>query len=148
MRARGRMNGPARSQVFESAGFTIVALTPAKRRQKTLEAFAVRPHAARIALLVGTEGAGLTAEAEAMADDLVRIPIDAAVDSLNLAVAAGIALCRASNVNGERRTANQRRTTTPKVNGGLKTRSARRARLAAALPQMSALRRTANRRRR
>jgi tRNA G18 (ribose-2'-O)-methylase SpoU len=74
-----------------SAGFRIVALTP-RATAETLEAFAVRPHAARIALLVGTEGAGLTAEAEAMADDRVRIPIDAAVDSLNLAVAAGIAL--------------------------------------------------------
>jgi tRNA G18 (ribose-2'-O)-methylase SpoU len=47
---------------------------------------------ARIALLVGTEGAGLTEEAEAAADVRIRIPISDAVDSLNLAVAVGIAL--------------------------------------------------------
>ena len=52
-----------------------------------------RDHAQRaIALIIGTEGAGLTPEVEAAADHRVRIPIDDRVDSLNLAVAAGIAL--------------------------------------------------------
>jgi tRNA G18 (ribose-2'-O)-methylase SpoU len=41
---------------------------------------------------VGTEGAGLTPEAEAAADHRVRIPIAGGIDSLNLAVATGIAL--------------------------------------------------------
>ena len=45
-----------------------------------------------MAVLVGSEGPGLTAEAEAMADVCVRIPISAEVDSLNLATATGIAL--------------------------------------------------------
>ena len=57
----------------------------------TLEAFAAR-RPSKIALLLGTEGEGLSAAAEAMADVRVRIPIAPAVDSLNLAVAAGIAL--------------------------------------------------------
>ena len=48
--------------------------------------------AERVALLVGTEGAGLSEEAESIADVRVRIPIRDAVDSLNLAVATGIAL--------------------------------------------------------
>ena len=46
----------------------------------------------RVALIVGTEGAGLTAEIEAAADCRVRIATSGEVDSLNLAVAAGITL--------------------------------------------------------
>ena len=74
-----------------AAGFTIAALTP-REPSETLETFAARPRAARLALIVGTEGAGLTPAVEAAADYRVRIPIAAAVDSLNLAVATGIAL--------------------------------------------------------
>jgi tRNA G18 (ribose-2'-O)-methylase SpoU len=74
-----------------AAGFTLVALTP-REPSETLEAFAARPRAPRIALIVGTEGAGLTPAVEDAADYRVRIPIAADVDSLNLAVATGIAL--------------------------------------------------------
>lgn len=72
-------------------GFTIVALTP-REPSETLEAFAARPRAPRIALIMGTEGAGLTPAVEVAADYRVRIPISDSVDSLNVAVAAGIAL--------------------------------------------------------
>jgi tRNA G18 (ribose-2'-O)-methylase SpoU len=74
-----------------SAGFTIVALTP-REPADTLGVFAARPRTPRIALIVGTEGAGLTEAAEAAADVRVRIPISGAVDSLNVATAAAIAL--------------------------------------------------------
>lgn len=47
---------------------------------------------ARFALLVGTEGAGLSPELEALATRRVRIAMRPGVDSLNLGVAAGIAL--------------------------------------------------------
>jgi tRNA G18 (ribose-2'-O)-methylase SpoU len=47
-----------------------------------------------VALLVGAEGPGLTPALEAAADYRVRIPIRPDVDSLNLAVAVGIALHR------------------------------------------------------
>jgi tRNA G18 (ribose-2'-O)-methylase SpoU len=47
-----------------------------------------------VALLVGTEGAGLTATAERAADYDVRIPMRANADSLNVAVAVAIALYR------------------------------------------------------
>ena len=50
--------------------------------------------AQRLALIVGTEGAGLTPAVESAADYRVRIPIGDDVDSLNVAVAAGIALYR------------------------------------------------------
>jgi tRNA G18 (ribose-2'-O)-methylase SpoU len=75
----------------KAAGFTIVALTP-REPSETLHQFVARPRHARLAVLVGTEGAGLTPEAEAAADYRVRIPIAGGIDSLNLAVATGIAL--------------------------------------------------------
>ena len=50
----------------------------------------VRP--ARVALVVGNEGGGLSAECRARADRLVALPIAESVESLNAAVAAGILL--------------------------------------------------------
>ncbi len=50
------------------------------------------PDARAIALLVGNEGAGLSSEARARADRRVAIPIAPDVESLNVAVAAGILL--------------------------------------------------------
>src|SRR5436309_5424440 len=76
-----------------AAGFTIVALTLGDPAE-TLDAFAAGPRASRVALMVGTEGAGLTPAVEAEADARVRIPINEDVDSLNVAVAVGIALYR------------------------------------------------------
>jgi TrmH family RNA methyltransferase len=46
----------------------------------------------RLAIVVGNEGAGLSSESRARADRLVALPIDSAVESLNVAVAAGILL--------------------------------------------------------
>lgn len=46
----------------------------------------------RVAVAVGNEGAGLTADVRALANQLVSIPIAAHVESLNVAVAAGILL--------------------------------------------------------
>lgn len=76
---------------LSAAGFTIVALTPGEPSQ-SLESFAARPRTSRVALMLGTEGAGLTPAAESAADYRVRIPIAADVDSLNVATAAAIAL--------------------------------------------------------
>jgi tRNA G18 (ribose-2'-O)-methylase SpoU len=73
--------------------FTTVALTP-RSPSEDLESFAARARADRFALIVGNEGSGLSPEAEASADVRVRIPISPGVDSLNLAVAAAIALYR------------------------------------------------------
>lgn len=47
---------------------------------------------ARLALVVGNEGAGLTEEARARLDHVVALPIDPAIESLNVAVATGILL--------------------------------------------------------
>ena len=87
---------PEGLEALRAAGFAIVALTPAAEAREigAFAADAARP--ARIALVVGTEGAGLSAAAEAMADARVRIPMAPGVDSINLATAAGIALQRMS----------------------------------------------------
>ena len=76
---------------LREAGFTIVALTP-RAPARSLEEFSARPRPERIALVVGTEGEGLSPALEEIADVRVRIPIADDVDSLNVAVAAGIAL--------------------------------------------------------
>lgn len=48
--------------------------------------------AARIALVVGNEGAGLSADARSRASRIVSLPIQPGVESLNVAVATGILL--------------------------------------------------------
>jgi tRNA G18 (ribose-2'-O)-methylase SpoU len=79
-----------------ATGFTLVALTP-RRSSKTLDEFAGLQRRARVALLLGTEGDGLSEAAMSAADVSIRIPISESVDSLNLAVACGIALSRLSD---------------------------------------------------
>jgi tRNA G18 (ribose-2'-O)-methylase SpoU len=74
-------------------GFMLVALTP-DDSALDLDEFAASAGSARLAILIGSEGPGLTAVSRSAADCCVRIPISRDVDSLNLAVAAGIALHR------------------------------------------------------
>jgi tRNA G18 (ribose-2'-O)-methylase SpoU len=74
-----------------AAGFTVVALT-LREPSESLDSFTARPRTSRVALMLGTEGAGLTPAAASAADYRVRIPISADVDSLNVATAAAIAL--------------------------------------------------------
>jgi tRNA G18 (ribose-2'-O)-methylase SpoU len=87
---------PAELSMLRAQGFTVVAMT-LKRHAIDLQSVARRKSRQRMALVIGGEGSGLTPEAESLADVLVRIPISAAVDSLNLATAAGIALHYFSN---------------------------------------------------
>jgi tRNA G18 (ribose-2'-O)-methylase SpoU len=84
---------PDRLSVLRAHGFALVALTP-RDPAEDLDVFASRARGAKLALLIGNEGAGLTPAVEAAADYRVRIPIRSDVDSLNLAVAAGIAMYR------------------------------------------------------
>jgi len=87
---------PAALSDVRARGFTLVALTPGDPA-RDLDDFARLPRPARLALLLGTEGPGLSAAASAAADYRVRIPVNPDVDSLNLSVAAGIALYRLSS---------------------------------------------------
>jgi tRNA G18 (ribose-2'-O)-methylase SpoU len=87
---------PRHLSILKSHGFTLVALTP-RADAIDLPSCAKRQPRQRLALLVGSEGPGLSPEAEAMADVCVRIPISGEVDSLNLATATGIALYSFAN---------------------------------------------------
>jgi len=72
------------------AGFTLVA-TALRDDAIPLEAAAADLTGRRIALLVGTEGDGLSAGWLRAADVVVRIPMARGVDSLNVAAATAIA---------------------------------------------------------
>ena len=82
-------------EVMRRAGYQLVALTPSPDAID-IAAAADMPELARrrIALLVGSEGAGLDDETLARADFRVAIRMAAGVDSLNVATATGIALHR------------------------------------------------------
>lgn len=82
---------PAAMEALRTEGLTTVALTP-REPSESIDAFAARSGGLRLALIVGAEGAGLTPSVESVADVRVRIPIADEVDSLNVAVAVGIAL--------------------------------------------------------
>jgi tRNA G18 (ribose-2'-O)-methylase SpoU len=74
-------------------GFSIVALSPTG--ELTLEAFLATLSAdARLALVAGAEGYGLSTATIAAADVTMRIPVDPQSDSLNIVVAVSIALSR------------------------------------------------------
>lgn len=77
---------------LRAAGFALVALTP-RADARDLAALGDRGDLpARIALLLGAEDQGLSAESRALADVEARIAMAPGVDSLNVGVAAGIAL--------------------------------------------------------
>ncbi|MGY1855009.1 TrmH family RNA methyltransferase [Modestobacter sp. SYSU DS0290] len=80
---------PAGLAQLHAAGYRTVALTPAPDAVDLAE---VDPVAhPRTAVLLGAEGPGLTAEAQAAAQVRARIPMRSGVDSLGVAAAAAIA---------------------------------------------------------
>jgi tRNA G18 (ribose-2'-O)-methylase SpoU len=72
---------------LRDCGFTLVALTPARDAPP----IGAIDWPARVALLLGSEGPGLSDDWLGAADVRVRIPMRAGVDSLNVATAAAIA---------------------------------------------------------
>jgi tRNA G18 (ribose-2'-O)-methylase SpoU len=82
-----RIDDGAGIDAIREAGFTVLALTP----DGDDDIASVAP-AERRALVVGTEGAGVSAAWRAAADRRVRIPMHAGIDSLNVSTAAAIAL--------------------------------------------------------
>ena len=83
---------PAGLERLRAAGLTLVALTPDATATDIAELASHQPQ--RVALLLGTEGLGLSDAAKTQADVRVRIPLAPGTDSLNVATAAGIALHR------------------------------------------------------
>jgi tRNA G18 (ribose-2'-O)-methylase SpoU len=76
--------------LVKAAGFTVAALTPAPDAVPLDRA--VRSVGPKVALVVGTEGEGLSPAVIERADVAVSIPMSAGIDSLNVATATGIAL--------------------------------------------------------
>ena len=77
---------PGGLKSLQDNGFTVLAMTP---RTDAMPLRSVAP-LDKWAVLLGAEGPGLSDEAMAGADALVRIPMAAGVDSLNVATAAAI----------------------------------------------------------
>lgn len=81
---------PAGADILKAAGFHLAALALSEDAVG-LDAFAEDP-SDRIAILLGTEGDGLSRHALANADTVVTIPMLHGVDSLNVASASAVAL--------------------------------------------------------
>jgi tRNA G18 (ribose-2'-O)-methylase SpoU len=77
---------------FRQKGFKVVALTPSAEAEPVAQFTRQARHDDRFVVLVGAEGPGLGDATLERADVRVRIPIESVVDSLNVVVAAGIAL--------------------------------------------------------
>ena len=80
---------PGGLEQVRGAGFRLLALTP-RATATDLGELAVGPDE-RVALVFGAEGPGLSDEVLAAADEQVRIPMAAGVDSLNVGSAAAVA---------------------------------------------------------
>jgi len=89
---------PAGLTALKQAGYTLVGLTPDARAKELGEWVFHERRPARVALVVGHEGFGLSDAALAMTDVRVRIEMVAGVDSLNVATAAGIAMYACSGL--------------------------------------------------
>lgn len=81
---------PAGLDLLRRHGFRVLALTP-RAEARSLREVAAELRGTRVALLLGSEGPGLTEEAITAADLAVRIPMTPGVDSLNVATAAAVA---------------------------------------------------------
>ena len=81
---------PLGATVLKDAGFHLAALALADDAV-TLEQFAAAPPA-KVAILLGAEGDGLSRQALEAADTVVTIPMLHGVDSLNVAAASAVAL--------------------------------------------------------
>lgn len=81
---------PAVRELLTASGFQLAALA-LNDRAVSLRDFAVNPPE-KLALVVGTEGDGLTPDALAAADTIVQIPMRHGIDSLNVAAAAAVAM--------------------------------------------------------
>ena len=81
---------PSTRELLAASGFHIAALALAAGAVSLREFAEHAPE--RVALVLGTEGDGLTLEALAAADTVVRIPMQHDIDSLNVAAAAAVAM--------------------------------------------------------
>lgn len=81
---------PADLATLRDNGFRLLAMTPSEQAQLLPVVMATLCHE-RVAVLVGSEGAGLSRAALRASDVRVRIPMSRGTDSLNVATAAALA---------------------------------------------------------
>lgn len=81
---------PALRELLTASGFHLAALALSDKAMSLRDFAANAPD--RIALVLGTEGDGLTPEALDAADTIVQIPMRHGIDSLNVAAAAAVAM--------------------------------------------------------
>jgi tRNA G18 (ribose-2'-O)-methylase SpoU len=81
---------PADLELLRDKGFRLLAMTPEPSARALPEAMTEVAHE-RVAILVGSEGPGLTEHAVRASDTRVRIPMSRGTDSLNVATAAALA---------------------------------------------------------
>ena len=79
---------------LQASGFTLVGLTPEPGAEPLEQVAADLRARARVALVVGAEGAGLSDEALRCTELRVRIPMAPGIDSINVGTATAIALYR------------------------------------------------------
>jgi tRNA G18 (ribose-2'-O)-methylase SpoU len=84
---------PPAIATLRAHGYTLLALAP-HHAAIDIDAAAARWRGQRVAVMLGSEGDGLSDAALALADARVSIPMAPDVDSLNVATAAAIALHR------------------------------------------------------
>ncbi len=87
---------PADLDRMRDEGFRVVALTPRLSAVPLDECSRSIRQEDRLIVVVGAEGPGLSEPVLRLADRLIRIPLAEGVDSLNVVVAAGIALAALS----------------------------------------------------
>lgn len=83
---------PASADTLRESGFTIAALALSSEALSLPDFAASVSPESKIALVMGTEGDGLSRRTIASADTVVRIPMRAGVDSLNVAAASAVAV--------------------------------------------------------
>jgi tRNA G18 (ribose-2'-O)-methylase SpoU len=80
---------PVLGEVLRARGFGVAALALSEDSVDIEEFTRSMPN--RLALILGTEGTGISADAASICDAIVRIPMRADVDSLNVAAASAVA---------------------------------------------------------
>ncbi len=90
---------PAELDDLRDNGFRMLAMTPNPEAQSLAQALTELAEA-KVAVLVGAEGPGLTERAMRASDVRVRIPMSRGTDSLNVATAAALAFYERVRVTG------------------------------------------------
>lgn len=88
----GEDDWPRGLDALRERGFVVAAMTPADDAVDIDEFARTLPSNRRLALLVGSEGPGLSARAMRAADARVSIPMAPGADSINVAAALAVAL--------------------------------------------------------